>query len=325
MKSKLWGLLPFLLLFMATGAQAEFFQQPLLSPLELHRLQEQHPEGITVVDIRPLEHKVPEASYTAGHIPESVSSPYATWRGQPENPGKMVTVDKLTWLVQALGVEQDTPVVVVHRGDSPSDFGAAARVYWSLKTAGLRELAILDGGFQAWQQAGLPISTEAHTALPSDYEVQLKTAWLATTADIEQLLSRSEVQLLDARPEAFFWGEKWHGAAARPGTIAGAEFFDNHRWFQPESPLLEPPERLRNLVQEHQLGHSEVTVSFCNTGHWAATNWFVLSELLGVEGVKLYPESLVEWSSAGLPMDHVPGSLRWAWISTRQWLNAQFN
>jgi thiosulfate/3-mercaptopyruvate sulfurtransferase len=41
--------------------------------------------------------------------------------------------------------------------------------------------------------------------------------------------------------------------------------------------------------------------------------------------VKLYPESLVEWSSAGLPMDHVPGSLRWAWISTRQWLNAQFN
>ena len=40
-------------------------------------------------------------------------------------------------------------------------------------------------------------------------------------------------------------------------------------------------------------------VSFCNTGHWAATNWFALSELAGVEGVKLYPESMVDWANSG--------------------------
>jgi thiosulfate/3-mercaptopyruvate sulfurtransferase len=39
-------------------------------------------------------------------------------------------------------------------------------------------------------------------------------------------------------------------------------------------------------------------VSFCNTGHWAATNWFVLSEVAGIEGVKLYPESMVGWTQA---------------------------
>ncbi|MDC3348441.1 hypothetical protein OAV60_03885, partial [Paracoccaceae bacterium] len=40
-------------------------------------------------------------------------------------------------------------------------------------------------------------------------------------------------------------------------------------------------------------------VSFCNTGHWAATNWFMMSEVQGMDGVKLYPESMVGWTKAG--------------------------
>ena len=50
----------------------------------------------------------------------------------------------------------------------------------------------------------------------------------------------------------------------------------------------------------------ERLVSFCNTGVWAATNWFVLSEVAGIEDVKLYPESIVGWSIAMLPMVNTP-------------------
>ena len=39
--------------------------------------------------------------------------------------------------------------------------------------------------------------------------------------------------------------------------------------------------------------------SFCNAGHWAATNWFVLSEVLGHDDVKLYDNSMVEWTADG--------------------------
>ena len=38
-------------------------------------------------------------------------------------------------------------------------------------------------------------------------------------------------------------------------------------------------------------------VSYCNTGHWASTNWFVLSELLGRKDVRLYYGSMVEWTA----------------------------
>jgi thiosulfate/3-mercaptopyruvate sulfurtransferase len=37
-------------------------------------------------------------------------------------------------------------------------------------------------------------------------------------------------------------------------------------------------------------------VSYCNTGHWAATDWFVLHELLG-RPARLYAGSMVDWTS----------------------------
>ena len=316
-----------LLLFLAPLGNATLISswKPLLTPTELHSLLQAHPGFITLVDIRALDASTPDASYNAGHLPFAVSSPYATWRGQPDNPGQLVSQEKLTWLVQALGVEAETPVVVIHQGHTSSDFGAAARVYWNLKSAGLQQLALLNGGFLAWKAAGLPISQEAHTPLPSDYPAQFQPQWRATTTEVEQLLQQETVQLLDARPVAFFEGHSWHTAAARPGTIAGAEDFDNQLWFQEGGPQLASRDTIAALIREHQLGQVATTVSFCNTGHWAATNWFVLSELGNVPGVKLYPESLVEWSARGLPMTNVPGRLEWAWRSTQQWLTKQLN
>ena len=37
-------------------------------------------------------------------------------------------------------------------------------------------------------------------------------------------------------------------------------------------------------------------VSFCNTGQAAATNWFVMAELLGRKDVRLYDGSMSEWT-----------------------------
>jgi thiosulfate/3-mercaptopyruvate sulfurtransferase len=48
----------------------------------------------------------------------------------------------------------------------------------------------------------------------------------------------------------------------------------------------------------------QTIVSYCNTGHWAATNWFVMSEVLGLDNVRLYDGSMVEWTAnSDLPLD----------------------
>jgi thiosulfate/3-mercaptopyruvate sulfurtransferase len=38
-------------------------------------------------------------------------------------------------------------------------------------------------------------------------------------------------------------------------------------------------------------------VTYCNTGHWAATDWFVLSAVLGRPDVRLFAGSMVEWTA----------------------------
>jgi thiosulfate/3-mercaptopyruvate sulfurtransferase len=97
--------------------------------------------------------------------------------------------------------------------------------------------------------------------------------------------------------------------AARYGTLPGAETLDNAAFFGSDGKTLKSPDQLRALVKAEKLDNGEV-VSFCNTGHWAATNWFIVSEIAGNTNVKLYPESVVEWSKTDLPMENQPNRVK---------------
>ena len=44
-------------------------------------------------------------------------------------------------------------------------------------------------------------------------------------------------------------------------------------------------------------------ITFCNTGHWASLNWFVMSELLGNKDARMYDGSMLEWTASGMPME----------------------
>ena len=285
----------------ATPALAEEFG-PLLTPDALNAALADTGDAPLVLDIR-------GEGYAEGHIASAVSAPYGLFRGPAENPGQLVSEDALEVVLRQLGVEADRPTVVVHGGGSVTDFGAAARVYWTLKSAGLKELAILNGGTTAWAEAGYALQTEVVTPTPSEIEVTFSDTWLATTEDVLAIVNgEDEALLLDARPQAFWSGEEAHPAAARPGTLPQSQYFEHANWFG-TGPAIVDAEAARALADAQGLDKADQLVSFCNTGHWAATNWFALSELAGVENVKLYPDSMVGYSKAGHQMANVPSRL----------------
>lgn len=280
----------------SVAAQAQDWRK-LLTPQELQAL-------MAETDVRVIDLRVPQGknSYALGHVPGSVSAPYATWRGPKENPGAVMSDAALTERLQSAGVEADTPVALVYWGGDQSDFGAAARVYWTLKSSGIKQIAILNGGFKAWAEAGLPVADAPTVAPRSAIIASLSPQWMATRAEVQAVVEgRSEAVLVDARPDAFFRAEKKHPAAKKAGTLSGAVSLVFDRWFAPQSPLMSAPEpalaRARALAAA---ADGKPIVSFCNTGHWAAINWFALSELAGVPDVKLYPESMVGWTGADL-------------------------
>ena len=287
--------------------------QPLVAPADLAA--KLNHSRLRIVDIR--EGKVGDKSvYELGHIAGAQHAPYAKWRGPTESPGRLPTTGALTTLIQQLGIDRSTPVVVVYEGKDKTDFGSAARVYWTLKAAGVPTLSVLNGGMTAWRAARLPISTGTLALAPSQFEVLLNPRLIATRDEVAQVVANGSARLIDARPAAFFVGETRHSAAKTPGTIVGAKSVSHEVWFTKDAKVL-PADDLKRVARESGVEAGQPTISFCNTGHWAATNWFVLSELLGQSDVKLYPESVVDWSNAGLAMDHVPTRLQQFWMQLK--------
>ncbi len=290
---------------------------PLVTPAELSaRLGE---PALRVIDVRDGKDDEGRTPYQRGHVAGSLPAPYSAWRGPKDNPGALPPRQALTTLVQSLGINASTPVVIVYGGANSTDFGSAARVYWTLKAAGVKDLAILNGGIKAWQAASLPLSTDAApTVARSDFSVTLDPRLVATRDEVAQAVAAGKTVLLDARPAAFYNGETRHAAAARPGTIVGAKNVDNAVWFAPKSGALLSTPEVQKIAQAKGIDTTQPTVSFCNTGHWAATNWFVLSEVLGQQDVKLYPESVVDWSRHDGPMANVPNRLTQFWLQIKE-------
>ena len=111
-------------------------------------------ERATVLEIRS-----DKKAYLDQHIPGSVHIPYAEFRGPDKNPGKVPDVTQLANVLGARGIDTNKTVVIVHDGVTPTDFGAAARVYWTLKSVGFGSLAILNGGFRGYQKDGFEIAS----------------------------------------------------------------------------------------------------------------------------------------------------------------------
>jgi thiosulfate/3-mercaptopyruvate sulfurtransferase len=284
---------------------------PLLEPAQLAALLDAHGDEIRVVHV---------TGDPGALIPGAQFSAYGTWRGPAENPGALRPLSQLEASLRNLGINADTPVVVVHGGADATDLGAAARVYWTLRSLGVADLALLNGGFAAWRAEGLPVSATPGGAIASEFVATWDDRWSIGTAEVAALAGAGDARLLDARPRSFFEGVQWTIAA--PGTIRNAghlaysDFFDGTR--------LLGAERVRALAEQHGLTDGAATVSFCNTGHWAAINWFALSELAGLEGVRLYPESMAEYTAEGLPLDNAPNRVVQMWRATTRWASGLF-
>ena len=78
------------------------------------------------------------------------------------------------------------------------------------------------------------------------------------------------------------------------GHIPGAVNLDSASFYDPVTNRLRPKAQLARIAASLPPGP---VVAYCNTGHWAATDWFVLSVVLGRPDVRLYDGSMVEWTA----------------------------
>jgi thiosulfate/3-mercaptopyruvate sulfurtransferase len=218
----------------------------------------------------------------------------AGWRVTRDGvPFRLPGVAALEKLIGELGIDEDNHVVVVPAGVHASDFAAAARVYWTLKVAGLAQVSILDGGFAAWAKQGHPVERGAREPSPKIFTASIDRKLIAGTPEVEQA-ERDHAALVDARPAAFFLGRDKAPQVSLYGHIGRAINLDHSSFYDPATNRLGPAAELARIAAQVPTGPS---ITYCNTGHWAATDWFVLSEILGRRDTRVYDGSMAAWTA----------------------------
>lgn len=258
-------------------------------------------DDLVILDVRSaIDNGGDAESFREARIPGSRYSSYtdAGWRETRDSvAGLMPAVSELEALIGGLGIDNESDVVIVPAGTGPTDFGSAARVYWTLKTLGHDDVAILNGGFADWQQQGFEVASgEPDGYNAAEFDATLREELIASTEAVEAA-RKGQTQLVDARPGDYFAGETRSPAARVAGTIPGARSLphQSHLNAQNGAYYLDV-DGLQSRINAAELDSNERTVAFCNTGHWAATDWFVLSEVAGFDNIAMYDGSMAAWT-----------------------------
>jgi thiosulfate/3-mercaptopyruvate sulfurtransferase len=252
---------------------------------------------LIVLDVRSALDGGGAEAYVKAHIPGAVHTDYdkSGWRVTRNGvPFSLPTVAELEKIIGELGIDEDKHVVIVPAGVHATDFGAATRVYWTLKVSGLAKVSILDGGFAAWQAAKLPTENGPGKPSPAIFTVNLDKRILAQVDDVAAIVHSNNATLLDARAPKLFAGKELAFPVKAYGHIPGAINVDHETLYDTANNRLKPKADLAAVLDQLPQGP---VVTYCNTGHWASINWFVLSEIFGRKDAKLYAGSMVEWTA----------------------------
>ncbi|MBM3782811.1 MAG: sulfurtransferase [Acidobacteria bacterium] len=230
--------------------------------------------------------------YAAGHIPGAIHINTDVFEnGRPS--WHLRPVPELHAALGRLGIGPETTVVVYSQQTI-----AAARVWWVMEYAGVRDVRYLDGGLGAWKRAGLPADTATVFLPPVRFSGRPRPQVLATTARVRQ--ARNAV-LADVRSVAEFRGEtsgySYLDAKGRiPGAISAGNADDATRLYQNPDGTLRRAEEIRALWQRTGILTGGEVIFYCGSG-WRSSLAYLYARRLGLRRVRNYSDGWSGWST----------------------------
>ncbi len=207
----------------------------------------------------------------------------------------LATITQFAQTLTDLGITAQSHVVVY---DDKNGANAAARFWWMLKAIGHEKVQVLDGGFQAAEKAGFPVSSKVETAnkvIP--YKVENWNLPVADLAEVERVSQDGDYIVIDVRDRERYNGEK-EPIDLVAGHIPGAvnvpltENLDTNGFFKTPEELKKKYQSLFNeRPAENVIVHCGSGVTACHT--------LLAAAYAGFEIPKLYVGSWSEWSRNG--------------------------
>lgn len=230
--------------------------------------------------------------YEAGHIPGAAHMDVDTQLSGTKGPGRHPLPGRRNFqnALSDIGVERGMQVVVYDEGKGMP----APRLWWLLNYYGHENVAVLDGGWNAWIAKGGPVSTDVPQFFKTNFEGRPRRKWAVDKVQVDSLRDHSDVLIIDARAPERYRGEA-EPIDPRAGHIPGALNFHYAQTVDAATGTFRKPEDLKAEFEKFGAKDAETIISYCGSGITACTNVFAL-RLAGFESV-LYEGSWSDWSS----------------------------
>ena len=236
--------------------------------------------------------------YETGHIAGAVK---IDWHTDLNDPIERDYIDGAGFaaLVGAKGISRDSTVVIY--GDKNNWWAAYA--LWVFTLFGHEDVRLLDGGRAKWEAEGREYTTARESTASVEYPVieRNDAPIRAYQADV---LTHFGNPLIDVRSPEEYSGARTTApaypdeGALRAGHIPSAQ---NVPWGKAaaEDGTFKSLAELNGIYRDGAgLKDGDSVIAYCRIGERSSHTWFVLTHLLGFEGVRNYDGSWTEWGSA---------------------------
>jgi len=236
--------------------------------------------------------------YETGHIEGAVKVDWHTDLNDPVERD-YINGEQFAALLGSKGISRDTTIVIY--GDKNNWWAAYA--LWVFTLFGHEDVRLLDGGRAKWELDGRAYTTDAESAETVDYPV-VERDDSKIRAYKDDVLAHLGNPLIDVRSPEEYSGERTTApaypeeGALRAGHIPSAKSVP---WGKAaaEDGTFRRVDELNALYRDGAgLTDGDSVVAYCRIGERSSHTWFVLTHLLGFEGVRNYDGSWTEWGSA---------------------------
>jgi thiosulfate/3-mercaptopyruvate sulfurtransferase len=255
-------------------------------------------ENLIIIDIRTSD------EYGAGHIANSINIPFevpvSAWIIMKDDlllevPEK----DDLFDTLGSYGLTKHSMVVVVTSGaaDPPYPLANATRVADTLIYAGVKNVSILDGGYAQWVAEDRAITTDVPAINSVSYDGKINKKMFVSIDYVKKLTEQEHGKsiLVDARDANVYNGSVIETYANKAGHIPTAKslptvlIWDEDGNYKSKGDLKDIAKAVVGKDKDREI------VVYCGVGGYASSWWFVLTQILGYEKVKIYDGAAQEW------------------------------
>lgn len=233
------------------------------------------------------------AEYDAAHIPGARFFDIdAIADTSSDLPHMAPPVELFISRMRAMGIGDGHQIVVYDN----SDVRSAARVWWTFRLMGKTDVAVLDGGFQAWQAEGRAVEDLPPVMRDRHITVQRQAGLLRDVTQVAAASKLGDHEIVDARPEARFDGaEDEPRPGLRKGHIPGAKSLFFAGLFNDDG-TMKDEDAIRAAFAASGVDLAKPVITSCGSGVTAAILNLAL-ERIGHRNHALYDGSWTEWGS----------------------------